>query len=60
MLQIEEDCDDLGIVFDEVVIRKTKKNKFKNLVKEKMKESSHSYLLNEKQRLKKLENFINL
>ena len=57
ILQIEDDCDYLGIEFDEVVIRNTKKDAFKNLVKEKMKEYSHSYLLQEKEKLKKLENF---
>ena len=42
--QIECDCDDLGIEFDEKDIQNTKKETFKKMVKEKMKESSHSYL----------------
>ena len=52
--QIECDCDDLGIEFDEKEIKNTKKETFKKMVKEKMKESSHSYLLQEKEKLSKL------
>jgi hypothetical protein len=46
--QIESDLEDLGIEFDENQIKNTKKAKFKQIVQEKMREASHSHLLQEK------------
>ena len=54
--QIESDLEDLGIEFDEVRIKNMKKAKFKEIVLEKMRESSHTHLLQEKdQNLSKLD-----
>ena len=54
--QIESDLEDLGIEFDEVKIKNMKKAKFKEIVLEKMRESSHTHLLQEKdQNLSKLD-----
>ena len=45
---IKNDFDVLGMEFDEENIRKIKKEKFKKMVDEKVREASHSHLLEEK------------
>ena len=58
--QIKEDLDVLGIKFDEEKIKNTKKQKFKQIVRQKLTKTSHSHLLEEKNRkLSKLDGLSN-
>ena len=54
--QIKEDLEDIGMEFDEQVIMQIKKHKFKMIVNDKIRVASHSYLLQKKERLSKLDN----
>ena len=54
--QITEDKEEIGLLLTESEIKFMKKTKFKNLVKEKIRVSAHSYLLEKKEKLSKLDN----
>ena len=54
--QIKGDCDDIGLEFDEEAFKSLKKDRFKALVKNKLRNAAHSYLLEKKEQLSKLEN----
>ena len=54
--QIKEDCDDIGLEFDEEAFKSLKKDRFKALVKDKIRNAAHSYLLEKKGQLSKLDN----
>ena len=54
--QIEKDLEDIGMEFDEEMIKKMKKTSFRELIREKIKTASHSYLLQKKESLSKLDN----
>ena len=54
--QIIEDKEEIGLLLTESEIKFMKKTKFKNLVKEKIRVSAHSYLLQKKEKLSKLDN----
>ena len=54
--QIIEDCDDIGLEWDENSIKNQKKNKFKVIVQNKLRTAAHSYLLEKKDKLSKLDN----
>ena len=54
--QIEEDKEEIGLLLSDSEIMIMKKNKFKNLVKDKIKSATHSYLVQKKERLSKLNN----
>ena len=54
--QIIEDCDDIGLEWDENSIKNQTKNKFKVIVQNKLRTAAHSYLLEKKDKLSKLDN----
>ena len=54
--QIIEDCDDIGLEWDENSIKNQKKNRFKVIVQNKLRSAAHTYLLEKKDRLSKLDN----
>ena len=54
--QIKGDCDDIGLEFDEEAFKSLKKDRFKALVKNKLRNAAHSYLLEKKEQLSKLDN----
>ena len=54
--QIKEDKEEIGLLLSDSEIMIMKKNKFKNLVKNKIKLAAHSYLVQKKERLSKLNN----
>ena len=54
--QIKEDCDDIGLGWNENTIKNMKKNKFKVLVQNKVRNAAHTYLIEKKEKLSKLDN----
>ena len=54
--QIKEDCDDIGLNFDEDTFKSLKKDRFKLLVQNKLKNAAHTYLLEKKEKLSRLDN----
>ena len=48
--QIIEDCDDIGLEWDENSIKNQKKNRFKVIVQNKLRAAAHTYLLEKKDR----------
>ena len=53
--QIREDCDNIGLEWDENSIKNLKKTRFKEIVKSKLRNSAHTYLLEKKEKLSKLD-----
>ena len=54
--QINEDKEDIGLNLEDDDIKGMKKSQFKSVVKEKIKEAAHGYLIQKKERLSKLSN----
>ena len=54
--QIREDCEDIGLEWDENTFRNLKRDKFKAIVQNKIRNAAHSYLLEKKDKLSKLDN----
>ena len=54
--QIKEDCDDISLEFDEDTFKSLKKDRFKVLIQNKLKNAAHTYLLGKKEKLSKLDN----
>ena len=54
--QIIEDCDDIGLEWNENTMKNLKKDKFKVLVKNKVRNAAHTYLIEKKEKLSKLAN----
>ena len=56
MNQVNEDMEDIGLELNEEEIKSMKKSKFKSLVKDRIKGAAHSYLVQKKEGLSKLNN----
>ena len=54
--QVKEDMEDIGLDLEENTIKNMKKAKFKSLVKGKIREASHSYLVQKQEGCSKLKN----
>ena len=54
--QVNADMEDVGLELNEEEIKSMKKSKFKSLVKDRIKEAAHSYLVQKKEGLSKLNN----
>ena len=54
--QVRDDCDDIGLEWNENTMKNLKKDKFKVLVKNKVRNAAHTYLIEKKEKLSKLAN----